>query len=146
MRTNTQTRTKRRRNAMAATIRARFSNGVLEPLEHLDVREGEVLTITIIRFPFKEGEVVLSAVPEGGEERSMPRSLSRIVMLTAPPLLAGPSRSRGPSADTIAMPNTPSQRRTRWSTNGLRLNSQRRCWPHSAGKTQRGLRNCERSW
>ena len=39
---------------MAGTIRARFANGVLEPLEHLDVPEGEVLTITIIRLPAKE--------------------------------------------------------------------------------------------
>ena len=40
---------------MAGTIRARFANGVLEPLERLDVPEGEVLTITIIRLPIKEG-------------------------------------------------------------------------------------------
>ena len=39
---------------MARTIRARFANGVLEPLERLDVPEGEVLTITIIRLPVKE--------------------------------------------------------------------------------------------
>ena len=39
---------------MAGTIRARFANGVLEPLEHLDVPEGEVFTITIIRLPVKE--------------------------------------------------------------------------------------------
>ncbi len=47
---------------MAGTIRARFANGVLEPLERLDVPEGEVLTITIIRLPFPEGG--------GGLERS----------------------------------------------------------------------------
>jgi predicted DNA-binding antitoxin AbrB/MazE fold protein len=40
---------------MAGTIRARVVNGVLEPLERLDVPEGEVLTITIIRLPIKEG-------------------------------------------------------------------------------------------
>ena len=38
---------------MAGTIRARYANGVLEPLQHLDVPEGEVLTITIIRLPAK---------------------------------------------------------------------------------------------
>ena len=47
---------------MAGTIRARFVNGVLEPLERLDVPEGEVLTITIIRLPVREGG--------GGLERS----------------------------------------------------------------------------
>jgi predicted DNA-binding antitoxin AbrB/MazE fold protein len=35
--------------------RARFTNGVLEPLERFDVPEGEVLTITIIRLPVNEG-------------------------------------------------------------------------------------------
>jgi predicted DNA-binding antitoxin AbrB/MazE fold protein len=60
MRTNTTHN--KRRNAMAGTIRARFANGVLEPLERLDVPEGEVLTITIIRLPVNEGG--------GGLERS----------------------------------------------------------------------------
>jgi predicted DNA-binding antitoxin AbrB/MazE fold protein len=60
MRTNTTHN--KRRNAMAGTIRARFANGVLEPLEPLDVPEGEVLTITIIRLPVNEGG--------GGLERS----------------------------------------------------------------------------
>jgi predicted DNA-binding antitoxin AbrB/MazE fold protein len=36
---------------MGTTIRARFSHGVLEPLEQLNVPEGEVVTITIIRLP-----------------------------------------------------------------------------------------------
>jgi predicted DNA-binding antitoxin AbrB/MazE fold protein len=47
----TATNNKKRRNPMAGTIRARFANGVFEPLERLDVPEGEVLTITIIRLP-----------------------------------------------------------------------------------------------
>jgi predicted DNA-binding antitoxin AbrB/MazE fold protein len=47
---------------MAGTIRARFANGVLEPLDRLDVPEGEVLTITIIRLPAGEAG--------GGLERS----------------------------------------------------------------------------
>jgi predicted DNA-binding antitoxin AbrB/MazE fold protein len=58
----TVTDNKKRRDPMAGTIRARFANGVLEPLEHLDVPEGEVLTITIIRLPVNEGG--------GGLERS----------------------------------------------------------------------------
>jgi predicted DNA-binding antitoxin AbrB/MazE fold protein len=36
---------------MGTTIRARFSHGVLEPLDQLDVPDGEVVTITIIRLP-----------------------------------------------------------------------------------------------
>jgi predicted DNA-binding antitoxin AbrB/MazE fold protein len=62
MRIKTATNTKKRRDPMAGTIRARFTNGVLEPLERLDVPEGEVLTITIIRLPTGEAR--------GGLERS----------------------------------------------------------------------------
>jgi predicted DNA-binding antitoxin AbrB/MazE fold protein len=58
----TATNKTKRRDAMAGTIRARFANGVFEPLERLDMPEGEVLTITIIRLPIKEGG--------GGLERS----------------------------------------------------------------------------
>ena len=47
---------------MAGTIQARVANGVLEPLERLDVPEGEGLTITIIRLPVN--------VRGGGLERS----------------------------------------------------------------------------
>lgn len=47
---------------MTGTIRARFANGVLEPLDRLDVPEGEVLTITIIRLA--------AAEKPGGLERS----------------------------------------------------------------------------
>ena len=47
---------------MGGTIRARFTHGVLEPLEHLEFEEGEVLTVTIIRLP--------SAEKPGGLERS----------------------------------------------------------------------------
>lgn len=36
---------------MGGTIRARFTRGVLEPLEHVDAEEGEVLMITILRVP-----------------------------------------------------------------------------------------------
>ncbi len=47
---------------MAGTIRARFTQGVIEPLERIELREGEVLTITIIRVP--------AAEKAGGLERS----------------------------------------------------------------------------
>jgi predicted DNA-binding antitoxin AbrB/MazE fold protein len=62
MRSKTVTHNKNRRETMAGTIRARFANGVLEPLERLDVPDGEVLTITIIRLP--------AAEKPGGLERS----------------------------------------------------------------------------
>jgi len=52
----------KRRDAMAGSIQARVVNGVLEPLERLDLPEGEVLTITIIRLPVN--------VRGGGLERS----------------------------------------------------------------------------
>jgi predicted DNA-binding antitoxin AbrB/MazE fold protein len=52
MRTKTAIRNNRR-DPIAGTIRARFANGVLEPLERLDVPEGEVLAI--IRLPVNEG-------------------------------------------------------------------------------------------
>ena len=47
---------------MGGTIRARFTHGVLEPLERIELEEGEVLTITIIRLP--------AAGKAGGLERS----------------------------------------------------------------------------
>ncbi len=45
---------------MAKEIRARFSRGVLEPLEKLELREGEVVTITISEQP--EGKGMLEAL------------------------------------------------------------------------------------
>jgi hypothetical protein len=47
---------------MAGTIRTCFANGGREPLERLDVPEGEILTVTIIRLPPGEAG--------GGIERS----------------------------------------------------------------------------
>ncbi len=47
---------------MGGTIRARFTRGVLEPLDRVELKEGEVLTITIIRLP--------AAERAGGLERS----------------------------------------------------------------------------
>jgi len=34
---------------MSRTIRARFANGVIEPLEKLDIEEGEEITVTIAK-------------------------------------------------------------------------------------------------
>ncbi len=34
---------------MRKTIKARFSRGVIEPLEKVDIREGEELTISIVK-------------------------------------------------------------------------------------------------
>jgi len=59
----TITASNKRRDPMAGTIQARVANGVLEPLEHLDVPEGEVLTIIVIRLPVN--------VRGGGLERSV---------------------------------------------------------------------------
>ena len=36
---------------MATTFKARFSNGVLKPLESLDLREGEEVTVTVRSAP-----------------------------------------------------------------------------------------------
>jgi hypothetical protein len=47
----TITRSDNRRDLIGTTSRARFSHGVLEPLERLDVPDGEAVTTTIIRLP-----------------------------------------------------------------------------------------------
>ncbi len=47
---------------MAGTIRARVRGGMLEPLEAIEMPEGEIVTITIIRLPTGEAG--------GGLERS----------------------------------------------------------------------------
>ena len=47
---------------MGTTVRARFSKGVLEPLERIEANEGEMFTITLIRLP--------AAAEAGGLERS----------------------------------------------------------------------------
>jgi predicted DNA-binding antitoxin AbrB/MazE fold protein len=38
---------------MATTIKARFSGGVLEPLEKLELVEGQEVTVTIFSLPLK---------------------------------------------------------------------------------------------
>jgi predicted DNA-binding antitoxin AbrB/MazE fold protein len=47
----TATNMTKRRDAMAGTIRARFTNGVLEPLETLNLPEGTEVTVTILDVP-----------------------------------------------------------------------------------------------
>ncbi len=41
---------------MGTTIKARFSNGVLRPLEKLELKEGEEVTITIVALPTRASE------------------------------------------------------------------------------------------
>ena len=36
---------------MSKTIRARFKNGVIEPLERVELKEGEEFILTILRLP-----------------------------------------------------------------------------------------------
>ncbi len=36
---------------MSKTIKARFRNGVIEPLEEIELAEGEEFTLTIVRVP-----------------------------------------------------------------------------------------------
>jgi len=40
---------------MATTIKARFSGGVLEPLEKLELMEGQEVTVTIFSLPLNTG-------------------------------------------------------------------------------------------
>lgn len=41
---------------MGKTIKAKFSKGVIEPMEKIDIAEGKELTITIIEIPSKREE------------------------------------------------------------------------------------------
>jgi len=36
---------------VSKTIKARFRNGLIEPLEKMELREGEEFTLTIVRLP-----------------------------------------------------------------------------------------------
>ena len=36
---------------MSKTIKARYTNGVIEPLEKVELNEGEEFTLTIVRLP-----------------------------------------------------------------------------------------------
>ena len=37
---------------MSKTIKARYRNGVIEPLEEVELAEGEEFTLTIVRVPY----------------------------------------------------------------------------------------------
>jgi len=41
---------------MGGTIRARFRDGVIEPLEKLDLPEGKELTVTILEVPSRDDD------------------------------------------------------------------------------------------
>jgi predicted DNA-binding antitoxin AbrB/MazE fold protein len=41
---------------MGKIIRARFSNGVIKPLEKIDIREGEEIAISILESPIMSGK------------------------------------------------------------------------------------------
>lgn len=46
---------------MARTIKARFSNGVIEPLEKIEIPEGKEVTVTIAEIPEEEKVDALDA-------------------------------------------------------------------------------------
>jgi predicted DNA-binding antitoxin AbrB/MazE fold protein len=58
---------------MGATIKARFSDGTLKPLEALDLREGDEVTITIVSSPSKSRVDWLEAPVEDGRVWLMQR-------------------------------------------------------------------------
>ncbi len=39
---------------MEKTVRAKFSQGVIKPMEQLDLEEGKEITITIVEFPSRQ--------------------------------------------------------------------------------------------
>lgn len=54
---------------MTKTIKARFTKGVIEPLEKLEIKEGEEITVTISEIPARvEGEDPLDATFGGWKD------------------------------------------------------------------------------
>ncbi len=51
---------------MLKTIKARFRNGVIEPLEKIQLEEGEEFALTIVRFPEVEVEKDVFSKSRGG--------------------------------------------------------------------------------
>ncbi len=51
---------------MSKTIRAKFSNGVIEPLEELRLTEGEEITVTIMENPTPSGKKNGFEISAGG--------------------------------------------------------------------------------
>jgi predicted DNA-binding antitoxin AbrB/MazE fold protein len=57
---------RRRGSSMAKEIRARFSHGVLEPLEALDLKEGEEVNVIITERPQGKGMIEALRASAGG--------------------------------------------------------------------------------
>jgi predicted DNA-binding antitoxin AbrB/MazE fold protein len=51
---------------MGKTIRARFSKGVIEPLEEVELTEGREITVTILDLPTPPGKVDALEASAGG--------------------------------------------------------------------------------
>ena len=51
---------------MSRTIRAKFRNGVIEPLEDVELEEGEEFTLTIVKFPGTDGKIDVFRASRGG--------------------------------------------------------------------------------
>jgi len=57
---------RRRDSSMAKEIRARFSHGVLEPLEAVDLKEGEEVKVIITERPTGKGMIEALRASAGG--------------------------------------------------------------------------------
>ena len=51
---------------MSKTIKARYTNGVIEPLENVELNEGEEFTLTIVRLPEINGDRDAFSESRGG--------------------------------------------------------------------------------
>jgi len=51
---------------ISRTIRARFSKGIIEPLEKVDIDEGKEITVTIIEIPSPPGKKDVLESTAGG--------------------------------------------------------------------------------
>jgi predicted DNA-binding antitoxin AbrB/MazE fold protein len=74
---------------MDTTIKARFSGGVLEPLEKLELSEGQEVTVTILSWPLKRDADWLTRTAGGWEglidAERLKREVSESRMLTTRP-------------------------------------------------------------
>ena len=59
---------------MSRTIRVRFSKGLIEPLEKIDIGEGKEITVTIMEVPSRQEIMLLKNLRAVGEGPSMLRS------------------------------------------------------------------------
>ena len=53
---------------MTKTVKARFSKGMIELLEKIDIEEGKEITVTIVEIPRKEGGDLLDMTFGGWAE------------------------------------------------------------------------------